>query len=79
MCARLAQSVEHRTLNPRVVGSSPTSGAFLIFFFIVVFSSILHSIRIAAFPLSLTRHADSGTANNPFPVLPWNDAATDAK
>ena len=25
--ARLAQSVEHGTLNPRVVGSSPTSGA----------------------------------------------------
>ncbi|KRX26112.1 hypothetical protein T07_1638 [Trichinella nelsoni] len=26
--ARLAQSVEHGTLNPRVVGSSPTSGVF---------------------------------------------------
>ena len=25
--ARLAQSVEHGTLNPRVVGSSPTLGA----------------------------------------------------
>ena len=28
MQARLAQSVEHGTLNPRVVGSSPTLGAF---------------------------------------------------
>ena len=27
--ARLAQSVEHGTLNPRVVGSSPTLGAFV--------------------------------------------------
>ena len=30
--ARLAQSVEHGTLNPRVVGSSPTSGAPFSFF-----------------------------------------------
>ena len=30
--ARLAQSVEHGTLNPRVVGSSPTSGDLFIFF-----------------------------------------------
>ena len=29
--ARLAQSVEHETLNLRVVGSSPTSGASLFF------------------------------------------------
>ena len=28
--ARVAQSVEHGTLNPRVVGSSPTSGASLL-------------------------------------------------
>ena len=28
--ARLAQSVEHGTLNPRVVGSSPTSGALFL-------------------------------------------------
>ena len=27
MSARLAQSVEHGTLNPGVVGSSPTLGA----------------------------------------------------
>ena len=26
ICARLAQSVEHETLNLRVVGSSPTLG-----------------------------------------------------
>ena len=28
--ARLAQSVEHETLNLRVVGSSPTLGAILL-------------------------------------------------
>ena len=32
--ARLAQSVEHGTLNPRVVGSSPTSGDFFLNFFL---------------------------------------------
>ena len=32
MPARLAQSVEHETLNLRVVGSSPTSGDKLFFF-----------------------------------------------
>ncbi|KRZ98171.1 hypothetical protein T08_13459 [Trichinella sp. T8] len=32
--ARLAQSVEHGTLNPRVVGSSPTSGYFIACSFI---------------------------------------------
>ena len=37
--ARLAQSVEHETLNLRVVGSSPTLGAF---FYFTQFS-ILHS------------------------------------
>ena len=37
--ARLAQSVEHGTLNPRVVGSSPTSGV-PIFFFLFVISSM---------------------------------------
>ncbi len=30
--ARLAQSVEHETLNLRVVGSSPTLGARVFFF-----------------------------------------------
>ena len=29
--ARLAQSVEHETLNLRVVGSSPTSGDLILF------------------------------------------------
>ena len=29
MCARLAQSVGHGTLNPRVVGSSPTLGEYV--------------------------------------------------
>ena len=29
--ARLAQSVEHETLNLRVVGSSPTLGAIFVF------------------------------------------------
>ena len=32
VCARLAQSVEHETLNLRVVGSSPTLGGSLFFF-----------------------------------------------
>ena len=30
LVARLAQSVEHETLNLRVVGSSPTLGAILL-------------------------------------------------
>ena len=30
--ARLAQSIEHRTLNSRVVGSSPTLGDFFFLF-----------------------------------------------
>lgn len=30
LSARLAQSVEHGTLNPRVVGSSPTLGVLLL-------------------------------------------------
>ena len=34
--ARLAQSVEHGTLNPRVVGSSPTLGAKLFFYFLLL-------------------------------------------
>ena len=33
--ARLAQSVEHETLNLRVVGSSPTLGGASLFFFFV--------------------------------------------
>ena len=33
--ARLAQSVEHETLNLRVVGSSPTLGDLLTFFLFV--------------------------------------------
>ena len=36
--ARLAQSVEHETLNLRVVGSSPTLGAFLFLCFHSVFA-----------------------------------------
>ena len=31
--SRLAQSVEHETLNLRVVGSSPTLGECFVFFF----------------------------------------------
>ena len=33
--ARLAQSVEHETLNLRVVGSSPTLGASILFGFVI--------------------------------------------
>ena len=36
--ARLAQSVEHETLNLRVVGSSPTLGAWKFFFFFLLFT-----------------------------------------
>ena len=40
--ARLAQSVEHETLNLRVVGSSPTLGApFLIFSYTQILSSLM--------------------------------------
>ena len=35
--ARLAQSVEHETLNLGVVGSSPTLGGVLFFFIIYLF------------------------------------------
>ena len=36
--ARLAQSVEHETLNLRVVGSSPTLGAYVFF---IAFPTVL--------------------------------------
>ena len=45
--ARLAQSVEHETLNLRVVGSSPTLGA-------QTFSKILFALTIS-FTLSLIK------------------------
>ncbi len=45
--ARLAQSVEHETLNLRVVGSSPTLGDFLLFpKSMICFNSILSKIFI---------------------------------
>ena len=34
--ARLAQSVEHETLNLRVVGSSPTLGDLVFLFFLTI-------------------------------------------
>ncbi|KRY40175.1 hypothetical protein T01_8411 [Trichinella spiralis] len=41
--ARLAQSVEHGTLNPRVVGSSPTSGVTpLMFKFVVLYRMFIY-------------------------------------
>ena len=46
--AWLAQSVEHGTLNPRVVGSSPTSGVYIAFaddFFKVISVSFLKLIQ----------------------------------
>ena len=49
--ARLAQSVEHGTLNPRVVGSSPTSGDnfffFFLFFTFAYFSTTAHCVQIS--------------------------------
>ena len=41
-CARLAQSVEHETLNLRVVGSSPTLGE--VFFFYIHFLGAATSV-----------------------------------
>ena len=42
IAARLAQSVEHGTLNPRVVGSSPTLGAVRYFSFCVSQQKVVH-------------------------------------
>lgn len=42
MSARLAQSVEHGTLNPGVVGSSPTLGALFAASIFKIGKSILH-------------------------------------
>ena len=41
--ARLAQSVEHGTLNPRVVGSSPTLGGSTFFHYILTFLVYINS------------------------------------
>ena len=46
--ARLAQSVEHGTLNPRVVGSSPTLGALFLFFLNILLNAILFSFVFIA-------------------------------
>ena len=49
--AWLAQSVEHGTLNPRVVGSSPTSGAFFY-----TFPSLFHcSIFLSSNPCRMPK------------------------
>ena len=50
--ARLAQSVEHETLNLRVVGSSPTLGGSL--FFLSFFFSIFRSKLRRFYKISLT-------------------------
>ena len=50
MYARLAQSVEHETLNLRVVGSSPTLGASFFFFFFF-FSHKTHTHIAEATPI----------------------------
>ena len=48
--ARLAQSVEHGTLNPRVVGSSPTSGDLFTFFFTAAENAIpMYNVRALSF------------------------------
>ena len=46
--AWLAQSVEHETLNLRVVGSSPTLGESFFSFFFYFFKEHLHSFRKTA-------------------------------
>ena len=51
--ARLAQSVEHETLNLRVVGSSPTLGAS--FFFSFFFAAPLPLLQAFSLPLFLPR------------------------
>ena len=40
--ARLAQSVEHETLNLRVVGSSPTLGDKIFYMYLVLLSVVLN-------------------------------------
>ena len=55
--ARLAQSVEHRTLNPRVVGSSPTSGAFFL---------VLYTAFAQLFPYHLQDMLIQGLRITPF-------------
>ena len=49
MEARLAQSVEHGTFNPRVVGSSPTSGVQPLFL-------DARALRMPLLGWSLTHH-----------------------
>ena len=53
--ARLAQSVEHETLNLRVVGSSPTLGATFFVFFLFrgpdQTTKINSRVRITALPV----------------------------
>ena len=44
--ARLALSVEHETLNLRVVGSSPTLGAFSFSFFLLFFTRYIECISV---------------------------------
>ncbi|KRY22427.1 hypothetical protein T12_8068 [Trichinella patagoniensis] len=60
--ARLAQSVEHGTLNPRVVGSSPTSGAFpLMFQFVVLYRIFIYQPTASSVQDKLN---DMHTTNN---------------
>ena len=47
--ARLAQSVEHETLNLRVVGSSPTLGALFFALALTVTQAISHFERVFSF------------------------------
>ena len=42
--AWLAQSVEHETLNLRVVGSSPTSGDSILFFSLLFLFVYIHLV-----------------------------------
>ncbi len=54
MAARLAQSVEHRTLNPGVVGSSPTLGAHIFSFFLYVVNDFFF-LKIIYFTNHMTK------------------------
>ena len=65
MSARLAQSVEHQTLNLRVVGSSPTLGDFL--FSLVFFTvQIRFSFTVQLYPYHLQDMLVRGLRVTPF-------------
>ena len=53
MTARLAQSVEHETLNLRVVGSSPTLGDHFFFSFLDNLNIPIRNVALVFFKITL--------------------------